>query len=147
MYEVRYLKQGTEPKFAYIKHMNMNEGRLPIPYSVTTVHEFRHQFSNWTPSYVEYRTITIRKTRMSAKIFYFHDVAYAMVFDSKWHLNKEGKKVYNKPILYYKIGCEHDYKELSTEQCAERNLIHYGMCWHVYACDKCGMIEAQDSSG
>ena len=109
MYEVIYIRKGKEPKPQYVKYMNMGEERLPVPYRKATVHEFRTAFSKDTPSYVEYRSIIIRKAKMSAKIFYFHDVSFAMVFDGKSHMNKDKHLVYNKPILYYRIGCEHTY--------------------------------------
>lgn len=141
MYEVIYIKKGKEPKFQYVKHMNLNGERLPVPYRIATVHEFRKQFADCVPSHVEYRTIIIRKEHMSAKIFYFSDCAYAMVFDLKSHMNKDNHLVYDKPILYYKIGCEHNYIELTKEQCFERNLIHFGLLWHVNLCKKCGMIK------
>ena len=43
--------------------------------------------------------------------------------------------------------CVHEYRELSDLECRERNIHHFGMCWHVYTCEKCGHIISQDSSG
>jgi hypothetical protein len=147
IYEVIYIKQGKEPRFKYIKYMNLGLNKLPVPYKTVNIHEFRFKFANYTPSYVEHRHVEIKGRILSAKIFYFHDVAFAMVFDKSRHKNKDKKMVYDKPILYYRIGCEHKYKELSKEVCTKRNLVHFGTCWHVYECVTCGMIDTKDSSG
>jgi hypothetical protein len=42
--------------------------------------------------------------------------------------------------------CKHEWKELSAEEVRKSGGIHWGSCWHVYQCVKCGEIEAQDSS-
>lgn len=43
--------------------------------------------------------------------------------------------------------CVHDYrKELSQDECKKRGISHFGMCWHVVECTKCGKISAYDSS-
>lgn len=43
--------------------------------------------------------------------------------------------------------CVHVNKELSSAQCKEKNIVHYGNCWHVVECTKCGHITSYDSSG
>ena len=125
--------------------MNFKETKLPIPYKTINVHEFRFMFANYVPSYVEHRHIDIKGRILSAKIFYFHDVAYAMVFDKSNHKNKDKKMVYDRPIIYYRIGCEHFYRELSKEVCAKRNLVHFGASWHVSECNICGMIRTGET--
>lgn len=42
--------------------------------------------------------------------------------------------------------CIHEYKELSVEQSQQKGIKHWGMCWHVYECSKCGHTMSQDSS-
>lgn len=42
--------------------------------------------------------------------------------------------------------CIHEYKEISAKEARERGIMHYGMCWHVYVCSKCGNIDCTDSS-
>ena len=42
--------------------------------------------------------------------------------------------------------CVHDYQEISQEECRDRGVSHYGACWHVDACVKCGEIRGRDSS-
>jgi|SRR5215831_1917645 len=43
--------------------------------------------------------------------------------------------------------CLHSYSEISTARCRELDIPHYGSCYHVYECTKCGRTMAQDSSG
>lgn len=43
-------------------------------------------------------------------------------------------------------SCIHDYKELSSIECSELKITHYGMCWHVLQCKHCKQIKSYDSS-
>jgi hypothetical protein len=43
-------------------------------------------------------------------------------------------------------GCIHEWKELSVKECREKNITHWGMCWHQYQCNHCGKLMSQDSS-
>jgi len=43
--------------------------------------------------------------------------------------------------------CIHEVEELSMAQCREIKVMHFGNCYHVYRCLKCGQISAVDSSG
>lgn len=42
--------------------------------------------------------------------------------------------------------CIHDFKELGGKECRERNIVHWGMCWHVQECIKCKRIISYDTS-
>ena len=147
MYEVRYIKDLDIPKFIYVRDMG-NYNKLPRPYRTSNQHEFRRKFSNNIPSYIETRQIKFSKKEKTTDvtIMYFHDMAFALVFDSKWHL-RGNDVVYDEPVKYIKIGCEHEMVELSKEVCTSRNIPWYGMYWHVFECSKCGLINAHDSSG
>ena len=43
--------------------------------------------------------------------------------------------------------CIHEMREISQRECRERGIRHFGMCWHVLECRKCGRIRSYDSSG
>ncbi|NIN00473.1 MAG: hypothetical protein GTO24_21045 [candidate division Zixibacteria bacterium] len=43
--------------------------------------------------------------------------------------------------------CIHVFKELGVEECRERGIAHWGMCFHVYECVNCDRITSADSSG
>jgi hypothetical protein len=42
--------------------------------------------------------------------------------------------------------CVHEYKELSQETARAKGVEHFGMCWHVYECAKCGHHKSTDSN-
>lgn len=42
--------------------------------------------------------------------------------------------------------CVHEFEELSYAECKERGIIHFGHCWHVWRCPKCGVVQGHDSS-
>jgi hypothetical protein len=44
------------------------------------------------------------------------------------------------------LGCEHTMQTLTQQECRKRNIPHYGMCYSVSECTKCGEITAVDSS-
>jgi hypothetical protein len=71
------------------------------------------------------------------KIFWLHDGSgYCMITDF-W----DGK------LRYFRCGCNHSWVELTASDCRERNISHYGNCYHVYECSDCGYVKADDSSG
>ena len=44
-----------------------------------------------------------------------------------------GNDFWGGKVLYYKFsGCEHTYRELTQKECREKDIMHHGMCWHVY---------------
>lgn len=54
---------------------------------------------------------------------------------------------YEGKVRAFKFGCEHKYKELSQSECKEKEIRHFGSCYHVTECEKCGHIMCYDSSG
>lgn len=50
-------------------------------------------------------------------------------------------------VRFFKFGCEHRYRELGSAECRERGIQHFGMCWHVSECEKCGDVRSVDTSG
>lgn len=42
--------------------------------------------------------------------------------------------------------CIHNYKEITQAECRRRGVSHFGNCYHVCRCPKCGAITAYDSS-
>jgi hypothetical protein len=43
-------------------------------------------------------------------------------------------------------SCVHEMRELGTAECREKDIQHFGMCYHVYECIKCGTVNSYDSS-
>jgi hypothetical protein len=54
---------------------------------------------------------------------------------------------YEGKIRYFRVGCDHDYGELSQKEARKRGIAHFGNCYHVTECKKCGKILSYDSSG
>lgn len=50
-------------------------------------------------------------------------------------------------VTYYRFGCQHEWRELSQAEAQKAGKVHYGMCWHVCQCTKCGEWWSYDSSG
>ena len=58
-----------------------------------------------------------------------------------------GTSYADKKVYFAHFGCDHEYRELSMNECRARKISHLGMCWHVVECKHCGRIESYDSSG
>jgi len=48
---------------------------------------------------------------------------------------------------WHTLACEHDFEEISGDEARKLGVQHFGMCWHVTRCKKCGEISSYDSSG
>jgi hypothetical protein len=55
---------------------------------------------------------------------------------------------WSKKVRYFKFAlCHHTYKELSSSEASKKGVKHFGNCYHVCECTKCGNIWSYDSSG
>jgi len=115
---------------------------LPEPYSKSTMDKFLFALHNSGLLGISARQCVIKEIGRYAnvKIYFFHKEAFALTYPIK-----NARCDVSDPIVY-KIGCEHQFKELNVKECAEKGLEHYESCWHVYYCDKYGYHESQDSS-
>lgn len=150
----------TDEKFhpKYITDMGKCNGPLPSPWVETDIREFWYLYMSYKPDNIEYRQIMPKEEPKlnlpyctSVKIFYFHDIAYAVLCPNGWEWKDENGK--NLGRIRYKdhprclrIGCAHKWKELNKEECGKRKILHFGNCYHVSECEKCGLIESVDSS-
>lgn len=48
-------------------------------------------------------------------------------------------------VSYFAFGCKHSYQTLTQEVARERGIPHFGNCYHVNECTKCGNIFSYDS--
>lgn len=58
----------------------------------------------------------------------------------------ENQKFVDMAIFFKFAVCVHDWEELSKAQAEAEGKAHYGMCYHVFKCKKCGDTMAYDSS-
>lgn len=130
------------------KHGHFNE--MPKPWREATYHEYARQRGCCSPSYFESRNVLEQAedgvTIGNVTIEWFHNTGFAVRMPNKWHCESGRGVVYDEPIRYFKIGCDHDNRELSQQECQKRGIKHMGRCWHVVECTKCGHIESYDSS-
>jgi hypothetical protein len=129
----------------------------PKPFRKSTYKAFMETFRNQTPIAIESRQIMGEDcvklggkgeySHVSATVFWFDTFGFMMVFPTnEWGMDKNGNIKYKHSAKYYKIGCQHESRELSQEECAKQGIYHAGQCWHVHRCEKCGMVTAYDSS-
>jgi hypothetical protein len=108
-------------------------------------------FFSYDPSFVEHRQMSqvdgksCGKPAVSATLYHFHDgTGYALVRQRPPERPHSSRFSH---IKYYTFGCSHNYKELGSKEARARGITHFGMCWHVHECQKCGNIQSFDSSG
>ena len=109
--------------------------RLPEPFRRCQAQEFYGAFHQGL-THLEYRQLYLDDgiTLYSTQIFWFHDTAYAISTSSK------------EEPQFFRIGCIHQWGELSQERCQELHVPHHGKCYHVYECSSCATLKTEDSS-
>jgi len=73
---------------------------------------------------------------LPVKLFWMNDGTGYGISSDYW----KGK------IRFFRFGCRHDYRGMGVEECRERGISHFGRCYHVSECRKCGYVHAVDSS-
>lgn len=111
-----------------------------------TMNAQREMLFTFAPSCTEFRQAK-RKIKgqvhfLPLRILWRHDGTGLMAVRRHYFKNRE----FFEKILWYHVGCEHEYVELSGEECARLKIFHGGRCYHVEKCKKCGHINSYDSS-
>jgi len=123
--------------------------RMPRPYEQCSSDEYYQHAGTYHPQYVESRQVldlVQNETFNNVTIEWYNDRAYVIRYPIEWHLDKNNKMVYDEPVRFYRVGCQHDYVELNSEECRSINVVHFGRCYHVERCSKCGKVRQFDSS-
>lgn len=116
---------------------------LPPNFKEITLEEFaQSKFFSYGPMWVDYKQIDRlqwdESHYLSLILFGLYDGTGFAIHNDYW----------SKKLRFFKFArCEHEYRELTQQECGERRINHFGMCWHVIECQKCGRIESYDSSG
>lgn len=123
-----------------------NYNHMPTPFLEITENEYIHRTGESFPQYLWYQQITNLpgEHRVVSLTFAKHgDTVYAKSSPSDWRCASAKEKeageysiIYTKPARYFKIGCNHEYKEKTI-----------GNCLHKWCCLKCGYVKIVDSSG
>lgn len=104
---------------------------------ITSDEMWNSKLRSYTPDLIEYRQFVFpgETTIDGVKLFYFYDHTGIII------------RLTPKGVKFYKFGrCEHKFREIGSEEAQQHGVIHWGRCYHVYLCDKCGYVEAHDSS-
>lgn len=121
---------------------------LPQPALEEEGRSFLHFSSIYAPRFMEIRTVKLPGTTefssawCKAWIWWFHDRAWAVVhppYSGEWMGDEKGPR-------YFRLGCPHTFRELSQVEARQKGHSHFGMCYHVYECSKCGSTHSTDSS-
>lgn len=145
MYKLVHTQDFTPPKGV---EYNESYNELSTPYVECSADEYILKRSHYTPQFVDYKQVSGLGSEVYKPVCieWFHDIGYAIVWPVDWKIDKNNQIVYKEPVKYYRIGCSHKFEELSYAQCKKENIYHGGNCYHVYRCEKCGTVEAHDSS-
>ena len=122
---------------------------LPKWFRKISEHEFAHsKFFTYNPVSIEYRQVRVKSIddltvtnkepyrTLNITMFWFFDGTGVALCSNYWL----------KKVEYFAFGCKHKYRELSQKECKEKNIPHYGNCYHVSECSECGHIFSVDSS-
>lgn len=125
----------------------------PVGMREITEAEFaQSEFFTFCPVAIEYRQI-IPKRPEGTKGVQVHNKVYSIRI--YWMNTEPGQAdgfamrndYYEGKVRYYRVGCDHDYKELSVAEARKKGHSHFGNCYHVTECAHCKRIFAYDSSG
>jgi hypothetical protein len=106
------------------------------------------KFFSYTPSYIGYEQFEWNGEWLMGHMYVFYDnTGIFITSDSRAERNANGRTGYRYYPRYFKFGaCIHTHRELSQQEARSRDIPHYGRCYHVNECTKCGFIESYDSS-
>jgi len=147
MYSLKWVEKPKTLKYSWLEDFGTHN-KIPTPYTEIDENDYIILTRSYSPNYIEYRQlydIPGMATMLSTQIYWYHNFAIAIVYPGNWHIDK-GKVKCNDRLQYFRIGCKHNFRELTRKECLNREIDHYGMCYHVYECENCGVIEAHDSS-
>jgi hypothetical protein len=123
-------------KYAELHHINQYNMAPDNLRAITEEQFAKSDFFVYVVVAREHRQIREPKSTSDIMLYYMPDgTGYGISNDS-----------YAGKVKYYAFGCEHDYHGLIQAECRERNIAHFGMCYHVSECAKCGHVKSVDSS-
>lgn len=118
---------------------------FPPNWKEITPQEFsKSMFFIYHPKYVDFRQMircfetgqNMDGPMVQANLFIYHDdTGIALISDHK-----------NNVRYYHFAVCEHKMVEITMKEAKDLGVAHFGSCWHVYKCEKCGYLESADSS-
>lgn len=124
----------------------------PVGFRQVTEKEFvqNSAYFTYSASKVQFRQMYVRSIEdpttdpdsrkngalIQGHLHFYHDGTSCMLERDYW----AGK------IRYWLFGCDHKYQDINWNECQKRGIYHAGRCYSVSECEKCGHINAVDSS-
>ena len=119
---------------------------IPQNLKEITPEEFaKSKFFTYSPEHIEHRQMKVPPADPNNKWGWrLKDIKLYTFFDKTGiGISNDGGKV-----TYYSFCvCEHEYEELSPSAARALGHQHFGNCYHVIRCSKCGYVQEYDSSG
>lgn len=134
-------QQEQEKKYGRYNDLPANfreitEGEFAHSHFFSYDAEFQTTRHPWSSDPAQMAEIGKYNFKSTLKVWFYWDGTGLAMAQEYWD-NK---------IRYFAFGCEHDYKELSAAEARKEGVQHYGKCWHVNKCQKCGHVHSVDSS-
>ena len=109
------------------------------------------RYFGYTPQFTEHRQMCrppqhMTEGHMLGAVLYFFDDGTGVAVEAHRPPHKYNEKRPVPVVRYYAFGCAHEYREMSMAECKTEEITHNGNCWHVFLCEKCGQVNAYDSS-
>lgn len=127
-----------------------NYNTMPQPYREIDEDSFWYYWETCNKRACEFRQIAEGKyhSLRNTYIFWCEDFGIAVMMPRSWKIDERkfaGIRYKDRP-KFFRIGCEHEWKELSPEESKKYGICHMGKSYHVIRCVKCGAIREYDSS-
>jgi len=147
MYTIQYADEKDIDTDCYLKAVlpeTMGARYNDPPDGLTEIsdEEFANShFFSYTPKLMNHKQIKLEhgdgKTYYtSIHLFHFHDgIGVGIIRDYA-----------TKKPRYFRYRCQHEYRQMTTEELRDRKIPHFGNCYHVNICTKCCNVSAYDSS-
>ena len=119
-------------------------------YLPDTPEERRKGISGWTVHYYFYpfKALAIVDQYVMYRDYCLHQWLRGRGDFLSLHPHKSVEQhTYGYARRYFKIGCRHNWKELTQKEARAKGISHYGSCYHVRECLSCGIVWSYDSSG
>lgn len=114
------------------------------PENFVEINEAEWAKSDWfsyNPDKVEFRQFVIDD--LDGKPIYHNFRLYWMPDGHGYAITNE---FWKGRVRIFRFGCQHQWEELSYQECRKRDIGHAGKCWHVYECKLCKKIKGVDTS-
>lgn len=113
----------------------------PIGLKEISEKEFaQSDFFTYSPVALEYRQVMPKNGKVYSLRIFWMNTTPGQANGFAMHSDYWGGK-----IRYYKVGCDHKYRELSASEAKDKGHHHSGNCYHVTECIHCGRIFSYDS--